>query len=149
MKEPQKIKQTKQKTKYIIIGFILLLIASTVSSIIESFLFSDNQYHVQFNQRIKEDITWLVIPLIIAPVIEEWLFRGIILKFLNRKLTFVWSNVICAVLFAVAHLEWFLLPYFLNSLIYGWTKKKTGSIYLVMLIHSFYNLIVISTLLNI
>lgn len=137
--------------KYLTIGFFLLMAFSVLSGIIENLFFPNNLYAylAQMSQRFEKNLWLLLFPLVIAPIFEEWLFRGIILSKLNKKFPFAISNIICASLFAVAHLDWFILPYFLNGLVYGWVMKKNDNLYSVIILHVMYNLIAILTVINI
>lgn len=132
------------------IGFYMLMVFSVFSGMVETLFFPNHlsAYQAQMSQRFETNLWLLIFPLIIAPIFEEWLFRGMILTKLNQKLSFGMSNIISALLFAVAHLDWFLLPYFLNGLVYGWVKKKTGNLYSAIVLHALYNAIAILTLMN-
>jgi len=127
------------------IGFYLLMVFSVFSSMIEALFFPNNlyAYQTQMKQRFEANLWLLIVPLVVAPVFEEWLFRGVILTRLTKKCSFEMSNAVTAFLFAMAHLNWFLLPYFLNGLIYGWVYKKSGKLFSVMMMHSMYNLMAI------
>lgn len=129
------------------IGFFLLMVFSVFSGMVESLFFPNHlyAYQTQMNQRFETNLWLLIFPLVIAPVFEEWLFRKVILSRLEKKLTFEMSNVISAFLFAIAHLDWFLLPYLLNGLVYGWVMKKNDNLYSVIMLHALYNLIVVLT----
>ena len=132
------------------IGFYLLMVFSVFSSMIESLFFADRlqAYQLQLSESFEANLWLLIMPLIVAPIFEEWLFRKVILSKLEKKLTFEMSNTICALLFAVAHLDWFLLPYFLNGLVYGWVMKKNDNLYSVIILHAMYNWVAIATLMN-
>ena len=128
------------------IGFFLLMVFSVFSGMVET-VFFDNPLptHQSF-----EDNWWLLFtPLLIAPIFEEWLFRKVILSRLEKRFSFELSNVISALLFAVAHLDWFILPYFLNGLVYGLVMRKSGNLYSAIMLHSLYNAVVILTATNI
>ena len=133
------------------IGFFLLMVFSVFSSMVESIFFADRMqaYQLQLSQRFEANLWLLIVSLVIAPVFEEWLFRKVILSKLEKKLTFEMSNIISALLFAVAHLEWFILPYFLNGLVYGWVMKKNDNLYSAIILHGVYNLVVVLTFMNI
>ena len=49
-------------------------------------------------------IIWVITAVILAPPIEELLFRGIILGGLNRSWGIVWGVVICNLLFVLTHI---------------------------------------------
>lgn len=73
---------------------------------------------------------------IFAPIFEEWLCRGMVLRGLLTKMKPVWAIVISALFFAVIHLNpWQALNAFAIGLVMGFVYYKTGSLWLTMLIH--------------
>ena len=73
---------------------------------------------------------------IFAPIFEEWLCRGMVLRGLLTKMKPVWAIVISALFFAVIHANpWQALNAFLIGLVMGYVYYKTGSLLLTMLIH--------------
>jgi membrane protease YdiL (CAAX protease family) len=81
---------------------------------------------------------------ILAPIFEEWLCRGTVLRGLlnckkeNGANAFkpVWAIVISALFFAIIHLNpWQGIPAFLIGCFMGYVYYKTGSLKLTMLIH--------------
>ena len=73
---------------------------------------------------------------IFAPIFEEWLCRGMVLRGLLTKMKPVWAIVISALFFAVIHANpWQALNAFLIGLLMGYVYYKTGSLILTMVIH--------------
>ena len=73
---------------------------------------------------------------IFAPIFEEWLCRGMVLRGLLTKMKPVWAIVISALFFALIHGNpWQALNAFLIGLVMGYVYFKTGSLLLTMLIH--------------
>ena len=73
---------------------------------------------------------------IFAPIFEEWMCRGMVLRGLLTKMKPVWAIVISALFFAVIHANpWQALNAFLIGLLMGYVYYKTGSLLLTMLIH--------------
>ncbi len=75
---------------------------------------------------------------IMAPIFEEWLCRGMILRgLLNSGRTRpVWAIVISAAFFALIHMNpWQAIPAFLLGCLFGYVYYKTGSLKLTMLMH--------------
>ena len=73
---------------------------------------------------------------IFAPIFEEWLCRGMVLRGLLTKMKPVWAIVISALFFAVIHANpWQALNAFLLGLVMGYVYYKTGSLILTMVIH--------------
>ena len=75
---------------------------------------------------------------IFAPVFEEWLCRGMILRGLLQKVKLnpVWAIVISAAFFALIHMNpWQAIPAFLMGCIFGIVYYRTGSLKLTMFMH--------------
>ena len=73
---------------------------------------------------------------IFAPIFEEWLCRGMVLRGLLTKMKPAWAIVISALFFAVIHMNpWQALTAFLIGLVMGYVYYKTGSLILTMVIH--------------
>lgn len=75
---------------------------------------------------------------IFAPLCEEWLCRGMILRGLlkSAKLKPAWAIVISATFFAFIHLNpWQAIPAFLLGCVFGFVYYRTGSLKLTMLMH--------------
>ena len=73
---------------------------------------------------------------IFAPIFEEWLCRGVVLRGLLTKMKPSWAIVVSALFFALIHLNpWQALNAFILGLVMGYVYYKTGSLWLTMLIH--------------
>lgn len=73
---------------------------------------------------------------IFAPLFEEWLCRGLVLRGLLQKLNPFNAIMVSAAFFAVLHLNpWQAIPAFLLGLLFGYVYYKTGSLKLTMLMH--------------
>lgn len=73
---------------------------------------------------------------IFAPLFEEWLCRGLVLRGLLQKTGPTAAIVVSAAFFAILHMNpWQALPAFLLGLLFGYVYYKTGSLKLTMLMH--------------
>lgn len=73
---------------------------------------------------------------IFAPIFEEWLCRGMVLRGLLTKMKPGWAIVISALFFAVIHMNpWQALNAFLIGVVMGYVYYKTGCLWLTMLMH--------------
>jgi len=78
---------------------------------------------------------------IAAPIIEELIFRGIILNGLLQRYSPVKSIIISSVLFGIVHLNpWQFISAFIIGLFSGWVYYRTGKLTLSILIHFVNNL---------
>ena len=114
---------------------------------IEVYLFNKETFHfaLPLNSYLNE--------FLVVGITEEMVFRGFILKEINKRITFWKANGITALLFLLIHYPIWIhngeFPYFwthvyifLLGIIFGLIYKKTGSLWSVVLLHSFYDLFV-------
>lgn len=89
-----------------------------------------------FSESISLDFAGYLTVGIIAPFLEEWLFRGIILAALLRRYeprkAIIWS----AVIFGIAHLNpWQFIAAFIIGCAMGWLFWRTRSIWIGIFMH--------------
>lgn len=74
---------------------------------------------------------------VFAPIFEEWLCRGQVLRgLLNKGIKPVWAIIISAVFFAVIHANpWQAIPAFILGAFFGYVYYRTGSLKLTMIMH--------------
>ena len=71
-----------------------------------------------------------------APLFEEWLCRGLVLRGLLQKTNPATAILVSAVFFAVLHMNpWQALAAFILGTLFGYVYYKTGSLKLTMLMH--------------
>lgn len=74
---------------------------------------------------------------ILVPIIEEMLFRGLLLQGLARHIPFVWANLIQAFLFAIAHQNLPLLPFYLGmAILAGYFARRSGGLLASIIMHA-------------
>ena len=90
------------------------------------------------DQLLKESPFWctLLSVSVFAPLVEEWLCRGLVLRGLMNKMKPAGAICISAAFFAILHMNpWQALPAFLLGVLFGYVYYKTGSLKLTMLMH--------------
>jgi hypothetical protein len=81
---------------------------------------------------------------VLAPVIEELIFRGIIMHGLMRNYKPWYAIFLSGLLFSLFHLNpWQMTYTFFLGLLLGWVMIRTRSLPLAIIIHSINNLIVL------
>ena len=95
-----------------------------------------------FEELFNDELLTVITIAIIAPIVEEFLFRGVILEgFLQRyspQKAILWS----AVIFGIAHLNpWQFISAFLLGVIIGWVYWRSRSLWICIFIHVFNNAI--------
>lgn len=73
---------------------------------------------------------------VFAPLFEEWLCRGLVLRGLLHKMNPTSAIMVSAAFFAILHMNpWQAIPAFILGLLFGYVYYKTGSLKLTMLMH--------------
>jgi membrane protease YdiL (CAAX protease family) len=91
-----------------------------------------------FKQILEQTPFWatLVSVSLFAPLFEEWLCRGIVLRGLLKKVNPCSAIIISAAFFAVLHMNpWQAIPAFAIGLLFSYIYYRTGSLKLTMLMH--------------
>jgi membrane protease YdiL (CAAX protease family) len=89
-------------------------------------------------QMLKNAPLWatLISVSIFAPLFEEWLCRGMVLRGLLHTMSPLKAICISSVFFAVLHLNpWQAIPAFCLGMLFGYVYYRTGSLKLTMLMH--------------
>ncbi|MFP4555770.1 MAG: CPBP family intramembrane glutamic endopeptidase [Bacteroidales bacterium] len=77
---------------------------------------------------------------VVAPVLEEFIFRGIMLDGLLKRYSPHKAIIVSSILFGFVHLNpWQLTSAFILGLFIGWVYFKTRSISIAIIIHAFNN----------
>ncbi|WP_411867251.1 type II CAAX prenyl endopeptidase Rce1 family protein [Vulcanococcus limneticus] len=85
--------------------------------------------------------------ILLAPLFEETIFRGVLLPVAARELGGAWGVVVSAAVFAVAHLSLGELPaLFVLGLGLGWLRLSSGRLGASVLMHALWNAMTFSNL---
>jgi membrane protease YdiL (CAAX protease family) len=77
---------------------------------------------------------------ILAPIVEELIFRGVIFSGFQRIYPAFWAIFFSALLFGLFHLNpWQLGPTFLLGLLLGFVRLRTGSLLAAIFTHALHN----------
>ena len=85
---------------------------------------------------------------VLAPVFEELIFRGILFSSLRKKFSFPTSMVASGLIFALAHGYGVIafMSVLWSGLLWAWTYERTGSVIPGMLAHAVNNGLVVYSL---
>jgi membrane protease YdiL (CAAX protease family) len=105
-----------------------------------------------FNRLFESDFgIWggIVRVVVLAPVVEELIFRGVIFSGFQKNYSPFWAIFLSALLFALFHLNpWQLGPTFLLGLLLGLVRLRTGSLLAAILTHALHNGMIFFTVLH-
>lgn len=92
------------------------------------------------------NIPYFFLMVIITPIIEEILYRGIILNLFLKKYSVKISLIVSSLIFAFIHLRFIGIGYlFLYGLLFGFAYYKTKSLFTSILLHFIINLMAVTT----
>lgn len=73
---------------------------------------------------------------VFAPLFEEWLCRGLVLRGLLKHMNPTGAILVSAAFFAILHMNpWQAIPAFILGILFGYVYYRTGSLKLTMLMH--------------
>lgn len=106
-----------------------------------------HQYDITiFEKPIFNNIFYFFLMVIITPIIEEILYRGIIFNLLLKKYSVTISLTISSLIFAFVHLRFIGFGYlFLYGMLFGFAYYKTKSILTPIFIHFVINLMAMTS----
>ncbi len=79
---------------------------------------------------------------LLAPLVEELLFRGVVFTALLQYLPRFWAFALSSLFFGLVHFNAVsLLPLSILAALFAWSYEKTGNLWVPILAHSLFNLI--------
>ncbi|PKQ01312.1 MAG: hypothetical protein CVT73_24090 [Alphaproteobacteria bacterium HGW-Alphaproteobacteria-12] len=127
-------------------GALMLLPAETQQQLME-------QSDLLLPSSAGEALMFAAVAVLFAPVAEELYFRGVLLRLLSARLSFVWSAGVTALLFSLSHGHLFALPglggWMLTAMLFavGFVlavfARVTGSLRAPAIMHGAYNAVLL------
>lgn len=106
---------------------------SAISSVKDNVLSINNFYH---------PLLGFFCVVIVVPIYEEILFRGVFLSACEKHMKFIFANILQSLVFATIHLEWKMFPfYFIFGMLAGHYQHKTKNLVVGTSMHMTNNLI--------
>lgn len=129
-----------------VIVSIATMATAFMADSINTLLPSPPEWFEQTMEMLLEGPVWITLlsVSVFAPVFEEFLCRGLVLRGLLQKSGPAMAITVSALFFAILHMNpWQALPAFILGLLFGYVYYKTGSLKLTMLMHCVNNTIAV------
>ncbi len=85
-----------------------------------------------------------------VPILEEVIFRGVLLNAMSRHVSFWWAAATQAVVFALMHESWKLMPFFFAfAMLAAWLYRRSKGLLAPICLHATNNLLVSAQLIMI
>ena len=134
--------------KLAVVASIATIAAAFIAEPINTLLPEMPEFLKQALEQLTEGPLWVAFlsVSVFAPLFEEWLCRGLVLRGLLRKFNPASAIMVSAAFFAILHMNpWQAIPAFLLGLLFGYVYYKTGSLKLTMLMHCVKNTLALIT----
>ncbi|MFC3194083.1 type II CAAX prenyl endopeptidase Rce1 family protein [Marinicella sediminis] len=128
--------------KFIFAAFMIGIKLSTVSSTFDIVRLTIHDLFEQYG-------VWITLLSIafITPLIEEYLFRGVLLNSFTKHISFAWANILQAAAFSAIH-ESNYIHHFIFGLITGYFVKTQKHLYGAIMFHMINNALAVSVLVS-
>lgn len=146
----EELQFNKTKNNNLVIGMVLGFSGWLLNSGILSILEENNFFKEQFQTMndmlapvMEGNLFILILTVgIIAPFTEEFIFRGVIYKTLNKRISVKWSIILQGILFGVFHMNFIQGAYAtVLGILFGYLTYKSKSIWPAIIMHITNNLI--------
>ena len=133
-------KDIKRTLKYFVAFLPVIFIMSFLCKIM-LFEYEEQKLVVEIKKNFNNNLFFnFFLIIIVAPIIEEIVFRGLFYKTLKNFIPFVQASIISSLIFAIIHENILSLTIlFLLSLYLTWIYERTNSILYSILTHSIFN----------
>ncbi len=85
----------------------------------------------------------MLVVAVATPVLEEWVFRGVMLEAFRGRVTFWFAAVVQSLVFILLHEEWQAMPFlFVFAMMAAWLARRSGGLLAPMVMHGVNNALV-------
>jgi len=121
--------------------FGVLILASELGNILNAIKPIPTEYIDVITELFSQNFWGVLFAIaIVTPIVEELVFRGVILEGLQIRYSSRTAMIFSAVLFALVHgLPWAMVNAFFLGLFFAWLMLKTGSLQICIVAHALYN----------
>lgn len=141
------IKLSRNSFIWILVGIILVFLAQMVGSVLDKSVFQLNTQSVNTSSTVAAATispVALISIVLLAPLVEEFVFRYAAINILARKFKQTWGILISSFFFSIMHFDFpFIFGYFLIGLILAVVYVRTNRLIVSFFVHASMNLIVV------
>ncbi|MDA1636023.1 CPBP family intramembrane glutamic endopeptidase [Bacillus cereus] len=148
MSDPKlSIKLSRNSFVWILIGIILIFLAQMVGSILDKSVFQLTTQSTNTSSTVAGvavSPVALISIVLLAPLVEELVFRYAAINILIHKFNKTWSIIISSLVFSIMHFDFpFVFGYFLIGLVLAVVYVRTNRLLVSFFVHASMNLVVV------
>lgn len=133
---------------YVVLGYITyfglnIVVLTVISMLLPGFNINEEQDigFEQVNSFVEYTMVFIAL-VVLAPLVEEVLFRGFMFTKIREKVSFWPTAIVVSLVFGLVHLQWNVgIDVFVLSLVLCFVREKTGAIWAGVGIHMLKNLL--------
>ena len=124
------IKLSRNLFVWILIGIILVFLGQMVGSLLDKSVFQLTTQSVNTSRTVLRAVispVALISIVLLAPLVEEFVFRYAAINILTRRFTQTWSILISSLFFSIMHFDFpFIFGYFLIGIVFAVVYVRTN-----------------------
>ncbi|ANV74146.1 CPBP family intramembrane metalloprotease (plasmid) [Bacillus cereus] len=132
---------------WILVGIILVFLGQMVGSLLDKSIFQLTTQSANTSSAVADAAISpmaLISIVLLAPLVEEFVFRYAAINILTQKFKQTWSILISSLFFAIMHFDFpFIFGYFLIGIILAVIYIRTNRLLVSFVVHACMNLIVV------
>ncbi len=132
---------------WILVGIILVFLGQMVGSLLDKSIFQLTTQSANTSSTVADAAISpmaLISIVLLAPLVEEFVFRYAAINILTQKFKQTWSILISSLFFAIMHFDFpFIFGYFLIGIILAVIYIRTNRLLVSFVVHACMNLIVV------
>lgn len=141
------IKLSRNSFVWILVGIILIFLGQMVGSLLDKSIFQLTTQSANTSSTVAAAVispVELISIVLLAPLVEEFVFRYAAINILTRRFTQTWSILISSLFFSIMHFDFpFIFGYFLIGLVLAMVYVRTNRLLVSFFVHAIMNLIVV------
>ncbi|MEC0038278.1 type II CAAX endopeptidase family protein [Bacillus cereus] len=141
------IKLSRNLFVWILIGIILVFLGQMVGSLLDKSVFQLTTQSVNTSSTVAAAVispVALISIVLLAPLVEEFVFRYAAINILTRRFTQTWSILISSLFFSIMHFDFpFIFGYFLIGIVFAVVYVRTNRLLVSFFVHAIMNLIIV------
>ncbi|PFD04422.1 CPBP family intramembrane glutamic endopeptidase [Bacillus cereus] len=132
---------------WILVGIILVFLGQMVGSLLDKSIFQLTTQSANTSSTVADAAISpmaLISIVLLAPLVEEFVFRYAAINILMSKFKKTWSIIISSLFFSIIHFDFpFIFGYFLIGIILAVVYMRTNRLLVSFVVHASMNLIVV------
>ena len=141
------IKLSRNPFVWILVGIILIFLGQMVGSLLDKNIFQLTTQSANTSSTVAAAVispVELISIVLLAPLVEEFVFRYAAINILTGKFKQTWSILISSLFFSIMHFDFpFIFGYFLIGLVLAMVYVRTNRLLVSFFVHAIMNLIVV------